>query len=111
MLERPDTSTFAERLYACTPEEIAQLPTMVIWMFASKTDPADKRFFVKNHLFASNYREKIRGALMHFDFVEEMDTGVPLQLENDGRLNYDSLLRLQQETAKLQATYRKLIGK
>jgi hypothetical protein len=89
---------------------VKNLPTVIVWIFRSKKDPSDIRYFIKNTLFTSNWREKIRGMLLSFDFIEEQDTGIALHMNPRGSLEYESILAIHRKNEELRRQYRKLTG-
>lgn len=110
MQENPISKSFEEALFQISEENIQNLSTIVVWRFRSKTNPSEERFFIKNNLFSSNWREKIRGMLLEFDFLEEQDTGILLQREKNGDLAWESVLALKNMNDELRTKFRRLTG-
>ena len=109
-METNKSDVFAEELFHIADADISKLQTIVVWWFQSKTNPDEKRYFIKNNLFSSNWREKIRNMLGTFDFVEEENTGIALQKGLDGKLEYNSLLAIHSKTQELRGKYSALTG-
>ena len=66
---------------------------------------SNKRYFIKNNLFGSNFREKIRGNLHNFSFTEEIDTGIDLTYDNKGDLTFESTMKLHKKQKECDNTY------
>jgi hypothetical protein len=96
---------FEERLFKITEDDIKSLRTIVIWVFQSTTDPNVKQYFIKNNLFNSNNREKIRGTLNNFSFLEELDTGIELTYDDKGNLTFESNMKLYEKQKECDSTY------
>lgn len=109
MSETQSKNAFGEQLFHLEDTDVKKLPTIVVWMFRSKTEPSDIRYFIKNNLFSSNYREKIRDMLSRYDFIEERDTGIALTLDDTQTPDFASLIAIHAETKKLRERYRNLV--
>ena len=96
---------FEEKLFSVNEEDVKSLKTIIIWIFQSTTDPNDKQYFIKNNLFNSNNREKIRGALNNFSFAEEIDTGIELAYDDKGDLTFDSTMKLYEKQKECDSAY------
>jgi len=108
-LEEPNRS-FVDNMWQTTPEEIDNLKTVVYWVFESVAASREQYFFIKNQLFTSNYREKIDGKLCYggrYQFIEEVDTGDPIEHEADGTLTSESWNKIFEFSKKLNQIYSK----
>lgn len=97
--------SFEEKLFKISDDDIKSLKTIVIWVFQSTSDSDIKQYFIKNNLFNSNNREKIRGALNNFSFVEELDTGVELAYDDKGGLTFESAMKLYEKQKDCDSIY------
>lgn len=101
---------FVEEMWQLSADDINALTSIVYWVFGSTSDSDEKFYFIKNRLFSSNYREKIGGKLSYgglFQFLEEVDTGNPIQYEQDGQLTSESWNKISEFKKELKSIYTK----
>lgn len=104
---------FSKELMDLTKEDVEKLQTIIVWLFQSNSDSEDIRYFIKNSVFTSNWREKIVGRLGSdsslFHFFREEDSGVEISHDEKG-LTYESMLKMIEEKNKLKKKYKPIVA-